>query len=128
MSQQHEAWHVQGSPPVSGSENRPPGAFVALAFALSVPFWLVGAATRIRLTPDLPLTWLYSSTGDCVVATALFHATSNPARIGPVLDFGPSGYPLDAQRISALLLVGLAVSIVAAWGPARLTRRRVSPG
>ncbi len=41
------------SPPDLG--NRSPLAFFGLVFALSVPFWLVGAATGIQLTPDLPV-------------------------------------------------------------------------
>jgi hypothetical protein len=66
-------------------------------------------------------TWLYNNTGGSVFATALFHATGNLAQIGPFLDFGPGGYPLDAQRISALLLAGVAVAVVAIWGPRWLT-------
>lgn len=67
-------------------------------------------------------TWLYNNTGGSVFATAVFHATGNLAQIGPFLDFGPGGYPLDAQRISALLLVGVAVVVVAYWGPRYLAR------
>ena len=32
-----------------------PAAFFALVFALSIPFWLLGAATRISLLPGLPV-------------------------------------------------------------------------
>jgi membrane protease YdiL (CAAX protease family) len=41
--------------------HRSPLAFFALVFALSVPFWLVGAATGLQLTPNLPVSsfiWL----------------------------------------------------------------------
>jgi membrane protease YdiL (CAAX protease family) len=67
-------------------------------------------------------TWLYNNTGGSVFATALFHATGNFAQIGPFLDFGPGGFPLDAQRIAALLLATVAVAITVIWGPGTLTR------
>ena len=35
--------------------NRSPLAFFALVFALSVPFWLIGATTGRQLTADLPV-------------------------------------------------------------------------
>jgi hypothetical protein len=52
----------------------------------------------------------------------LFHATGNLAQIGPFLDFGPGGYPLEAQRIAALLLVVVAVVVTVVWGPRSLAR------
>lgn len=67
-------------------------------------------------------TWLYNNTGGSVFATALFHATGNLAQIGPFLDFGPGGFPLDAQRIAALLLTVLATVVALVWGPRTLTR------
>jgi membrane protease YdiL (CAAX protease family) len=67
-------------------------------------------------------TWLYNNTGGSVFATALFHATGNFTQIGPFLDFGPGGFPLDAQRIAALLLAAGAVVITVIWGPRTLTR------
>jgi membrane protease YdiL (CAAX protease family) len=67
-------------------------------------------------------TWLYNNTGGSVFATVLFHATGNLAQIGPFLDFGPEGYPLTAQRISALLILATAVVVVVVWGPRTLMR------
>jgi hypothetical protein len=67
-------------------------------------------------------TWLYNNTGGSVFATVLFHATGNLAQIGPFLDFGPGGFPLEAQRIAALLLVAVAMVITVLWGPGTLTR------
>jgi membrane protease YdiL (CAAX protease family) len=67
-------------------------------------------------------TWLYANTGGSVFATVLFHATGNLAQIGPFLDFGPGGYPLEAQRIAALLLVVVAVVVTVVWGPRSLAR------
>jgi hypothetical protein len=65
-------------------------------------------------------TWLYNNTGGSVFATVLFHATGNVAQIGPFLDFGPGGYPLEAQRIAALLLAAGAVVVTIIWGPRTL--------
>ena len=70
--------------------------------------------------------WLYNNTGGSVFATVLFHATGNLAQIGPFLDFGPSGYPLAAQRIAALLLVALAIAVTVIWGPRTLARPTTS--
>jgi membrane protease YdiL (CAAX protease family) len=39
----------------SGAGNRSPLTFFVLVFLLSVPFWAVGAATGLQLTPDLPV-------------------------------------------------------------------------
>ena len=71
-------------------------------------------------------TWLYNNTGRSVFATVVFHATGNLAQIGPFLDFGPGGYPLEAQRIAALLFVVAAVVATIAWGPCTLERNQVA--
>jgi hypothetical protein len=69
--------------------------------------------------------WIYNNTGQSVFAAALFHALTNLSWIGPFLDFGPTGYPLAAQRISALILAGMAVLVGVAWGPRTLARFRL---
>jgi membrane protease YdiL (CAAX protease family) len=72
-------------------------------------------------------TWLYNNTGHSVFAAALFHATGNLGQLGPFLDFGPGGYPYQAQRGSALLMAAAAGLVTVAWGPrtlARFGRRR----
>jgi membrane protease YdiL (CAAX protease family) len=68
------------------------------------------------------LVWLYNNTGQSVFATVLFHATGNLAQIGPVLDFGPTGYSYEAQRISALILAAVAAIVIVVWGPPTLTQ------
>jgi hypothetical protein len=35
--------------------DRSPLTFFALVFALSIPFWLIGALTRLQLSPNLPI-------------------------------------------------------------------------
>jgi uncharacterized membrane protein len=40
------------------SPSRSPLKFFSLVFALSVPFWLVGAVTRLQLLPGLPVSAL----------------------------------------------------------------------
>jgi membrane protease YdiL (CAAX protease family) len=69
-------------------------------------------------------TWLYNNTGGSVFATVVFHTTGNLAQIGPFLNFGPGGYPLEAQRIAALLLAAVAVMVTVFWGPRTLARFR----
>jgi len=44
-----------GSEPALHRPSRSPLAFFSLVLTLSVPFWLVGAATEIQLTPNLPI-------------------------------------------------------------------------
>jgi membrane protease YdiL (CAAX protease family) len=68
------------------------------------------------------LVWLYNNTGQSVFATVLFHATGNLAQIGPILDFGPTGYSYEAQRISAMILTAAAAVVIVVWGPRTLTR------
>jgi uncharacterized protein len=68
------------------------------------------------------ITWIYNNTGRSVLAAALMHTMTNLLWIGPFLDFGPGGYPYDAQRISALLMTVAAAAVAVAWGPRTLTR------
>jgi membrane protease YdiL (CAAX protease family) len=68
------------------------------------------------------LVWLYNNTGQSVFATVLFHATGNLAQIGPILDFGPTGYSYEAQRISAMILTAAAAVVIVVWGPRTLMR------
>ena len=90
-----------------------------------VPEWIAWwslATVALRVL----YTWLYNNTGGSVFATVMFHATGNLAQIGPFLDFGPGGYPLEAQRIAAVLFVVVAVVVTAVWGPRTLARYRVA--
>ena len=68
------------------------------------------------------IVWIYNNTGRSVFAVSLFHAVENLLYIGPFLDYGPGGFPLNAQRISALIRTGLAAIVVMRWGPRTLTR------
>ena len=74
------------------------------------------------------LTWAYNNTGRSVFAAALFHALGNLASIGPFLDFGPAGYPYDAQRISALVTAAAATLATLVWGPRNLAGRPARGG
>jgi membrane protease YdiL (CAAX protease family) len=94
---------------------------VPLAQGGRAPEWIAWWSLA-TLAQRVLFTWIYNNTGGSVFAAALFHAMGNLAQIGPFLDFGPGGYPLDAQRISALLLVAVAVAVIAIWGPRLLTR------
>jgi membrane protease YdiL (CAAX protease family) len=84
-----------------------------------IAWWTLSAFTLRVL-----YTWLYNNTGKSVFAVALFHAMANLAYVGPFLDFGPGGYPLDAQRIASLLIAATALIVVVLWGPRTLARFR----
>jgi uncharacterized protein len=84
-----------------------------------IAWWSLGTVAQRVL-----FTWLYNNTGKSVFAAALFHAMGNLSQLGPFLDFGPGGYPYDAQRISALILVVAAAIVTVAWGPRTLARDR----
>ena len=96
---------------------------VPLVQAHRAPEWIAWWALATVALRVL-YTWLYNNTGGSVFATVLFHATGNLAQIGPFVDFGPGGYPLEAQRIAALLLAAVAIAITVAWGPRTLARYR----
>jgi len=96
---------------------------VPLAQAERAPAW-VGWWALGTVAQRVLYTWLYNNTGRSVFAVALFHASGNLAQIGPFLDFGPGGYPLEAQRIAGLILAGVAAVVTIAWGPRTPARRR----
>jgi len=60
------------------------------------------------------------------MAATLVHAMSNPCSIGPFQDFGPGGYPHDAQRTSAV--VAAVMAAVVAWLSRGSGRRREPAG
>lgn len=68
--------------------------------------------------------WIYNNTHRSVFAVVVFHAMTNLCNIGPLTDFGPAGFPLEAQLISALVLAFAAAIVVFAWGPRTLARPR----
>ena len=80
--------------------------------------WWVLSTVTLRVL----LVWLYNNTGKSVFAATLFHAMANVSQLGPFLNFGPGGYPYDAQRISGLILAGAAVIVTVVWGPRTLAR------
>jgi hypothetical protein len=84
-----------------------------------IGWWALGTvAIRVLFT------WIYNNTGKSAFAATLFHAMGNLAQIGPFLNFGPGGYPYDAQRISSLILAVVAAIVTVLWGPRTLARFR----
>jgi len=86
---------------------RAPWAFFLLVFALSVPFWLVGAATRLDLLPHLPVSALAAV---CPVTAASFFTYGEAGFTGVR---GLLRRAVDFRRIPAVwwaptLLVSLA--------------------
>ena len=65
--------------PVLGSQSRLPLKFFALVFVLSVPFWLIGAATSLKLLPGLPIAALGAF---CPVIAAVVLIYRQNGRVG----------------------------------------------
>jgi uncharacterized protein len=92
---------------------RSPLRFFALVFGLSIPFWLVGAATDLQLMPGLSVSALMAF---CPMAAALIlvHRESGTAGVTELLKRS-----FDFQRISAkrwyapilLLMAGVNVAV-----------------
>jgi CAAX protease family protein len=57
-----------------------PLKFILLVFALSVPFWLIGAVTGLQLLPGLPLSAL-AAFCPAMAATILVHTEIGPAGV-----------------------------------------------
>jgi membrane protease YdiL (CAAX protease family) len=81
----------------AGSTVRRPGAFFALVFLLTIPFWILGAATGSELLPKLPIAALAAI---CPMLAAL------------ILEYGRAGWhaardllarSYDYRRIGSLL-------------------------
>jgi membrane protease YdiL (CAAX protease family) len=102
--------------------------YVPLVQAHRSPAWMVWWSLS-TVTSRVLFVWLYNNAGKSVFAAALFHAMANLSNIGPFLDFGSSGYPYDAQRISSVIIAFTAAIVTVAWGPRTLTResRSVAP-
>jgi uncharacterized protein len=62
--------------------------------------------------------WLYNNTGKSVFATALFHATLNLSYM-----LFPVGGSYFDMRLAGLVMVGVAVLVIAIWGPKTLAGR-----
>lgn len=60
---------------MSGVEEQSPLKFILLVFALSAPFWLIGAVTGAQLSPDLPVSALIFVVP--VIAAALLRYREN---------------------------------------------------
>ncbi|HET7093574.1 MAG TPA: CPBP family glutamic-type intramembrane protease [Thermomicrobiales bacterium] len=85
-----------------------------------IGWWTLGTVT-FRIV----CTWLYNNAGKSVFAVTLLHATSNLGSVGPFLDFGPAGFPYDAQLISGSITAAVAVFVVIFWEPRTLARFRL---
>jgi uncharacterized protein len=84
-----------------------------------IAWWSLGTmATRVLIV------WLYANTRQSVFAAILFHAMANLCQVGPFLNFGPNGYPIDALRIAGLILTAVAAAVTVMWGPQTLARYR----
>jgi membrane protease YdiL (CAAX protease family) len=81
--------------PGTAARPRSPWRFFALAYALAVPFWLLGAATAIDLLPGLPIAALMTV---CPVAAALILVYRENGRAGVTALLKRS---FDFQRIKA---------------------------
>jgi membrane protease YdiL (CAAX protease family) len=92
--------------------SRSPLLFIVLVFALSIPFWLVGAAYRIELLPGLPLGAIMVV---CPLAAALILVARESGRAGVMAHLRRT---FDYRRIAAkvwylpILLLCPAVAVL----------------
>ena len=75
--------------------SRSPAKFFLLVFALSVPFWLAGAATSVQLLPGLAVSAL-AMVCPAVAASILAHRENGSAGVAALLKRS-----FDCRRISA---------------------------
>ncbi len=75
------------------------------------------------LTIRIFVVWLFNNTGESVFAVALFHATVNMAYVL----FPVYGSHFD-MRLAGLVMAGLALLVIAVWGPKTLTSRTNGQG
>ena len=85
----------EGSTNAIASRSRAPLKFFLLVFALSVPFWLLGAATDVQLLPGLPMSAL-ALFCPVMAAAILLYRENGTAGVIELLKRA-----FDYQRISA---------------------------
>ncbi len=73
-----------GPPNNDALRGRSPGLFFLLAFALSVPFWLIGAKTGLQLLPGLPVSAIAAFT-PVAAALILVHTANRTTGVTDLL-------------------------------------------
>jgi membrane protease YdiL (CAAX protease family) len=106
--------------------NRSPLKFFLLVFALSIPFWLLGALTGVQLLPGLPITALIACC-PVIAAAILVYQEGKTAAVAELLKRA-----LDFQRIKAKVwyaptLLLMPVVMALSLGVLRLTGTPVPP-
>jgi uncharacterized protein len=111
------AKHVRGQAAIQpgAGDNRSPLKFFALVFGLSVPFWLIGAATDFRLMPGLSVSALGAI---CPMAAALIlvHRENKAGGVKALLARSFDFKRIRAKRWYApilLLMAGVNVAVYA---------------
>ena len=103
-----------------------PTAFIALVFALSVPFWLIGARTELQLLPGLPVSALQVLC-PLLAAVMLVYRGDNGADVTALLKWA-----IDFDRIRprlwyVVLLLLMPAMTVATYGVMRVMRLPLPP-
>lgn len=106
--------------------NRSPLVFFVLVFALSLPFWLIGALTTIQLLPGLPVSSLMFVC-PALAASILVYGANGTAGVNALLRRA-----LDYNRIGtkvwyAPVLLLMPAAMVLTYGLMRLTGSLLPP-
>lgn len=105
---------------------RPVASFLVLVFALSVPFWLLGATFGVQLIPGLPLSSLVAFTPGLAAVVLSFRAGRLPAvrhTLGRALD----GHRIQARAWYLVVVLFPPTVAVIAYAALRVTGVDVPP-
>lgn len=128
------------------TRGRSPLRFFLLVFALSVPFWWIGAITGLQLMPGLSVSALaaFSPTAAALILLCRTNKTAGVTDLlwrsfdfkrirstrwfAPILLLMPCVSPVYGShfdmRLGGLVMAFMAAGVVVLWGPNTLARRR----
>lgn len=109
-----------------GAGGDAPLTFFALVFALSVPFWALGAILGGELMPGLPVASVMV-VAPALAALLLRFARSGPAGAGALLARAGDARRLAPARLVAVLVLANPVLFAAAFAVQRALREPVPP-
>ena len=107
--------HGEAATKPGASSNRSPLKFFALVLGLSLPFWLMGAATDLQLMPGLSVSAL-GAFCPMLAALILFHRESGTAGVTGLLRRSFDFKRIRAKRWYAPILLLMAGVNVAVYG------------
>ena len=106
--------------------NRSPLVFFLLVFALSVPFWLIGAVTEVRLLPGLPVSALMFVC-PALAAAILVYGANGTAGVKTLLRRAFDYNRIGAKIWYAPILLLMPAAMVLTYGLMRLIGSSLPP-